>query len=146
MKESKVLSFGSLGFVATFLVALLWIGVSSCESKPPKNSLWAQGERGKVHFQKYCVSCHGEDGKGLLIDSLFTQPADLTRILASNKKNEFPILYVANKIDGRKMAKAHGSRTMPIWGEVFSEEELLDESQIKGKLGELVAYLISIQQ
>lgn len=146
MKESRVLSLGSLGFVVTFLTALLWVSFSSCESKPPANSLWAQGQKGKVHFQKYCVSCHGEDGTGLLIDSLFTQPADLTKITASNKSGAFPLLYVANKIDGRRMAAAHGSRAMPIWGEVFSKEELLDETEIKGKLAEIIAYLMSIQQ
>lgn len=146
MKESKKISLGSLGLVMTLLVAVLWIGVSSCESQPPENSLWAQGQKGKVHFQKYCVSCHGEDGTGLVIDSLFTQPADLTKITASNKSGAFPLLYVANKIDGRKMANAHGSRAMPIWGEVFSKEELLEESQIRGKLAEIIAYLMSIQQ
>lgn len=146
MRKAKILSLGSLGFLGTFIAALLLIIISSCESTPPENSRFAQATRGKVHFQQYCTSCHGEDGTGLVIDSLFTQPADLTRITSSNKANTFPILYVANKIDGRKMAKAHGSRVMPIWGEVFSKEEYLDEDQIKGKLAEIIAYLMSIQK
>jgi mono/diheme cytochrome c family protein len=146
MRESKTLSLGNIGFIATLLTALLWVSFSSCESKPPENSLWAQAQKGKVHFQKHCVSCHGEDGTGLVIDSLFTQPANLTRITASEKSGVFPLLYVANKIDGRRMAQAHGDRTMPVWGEVFSKEELLDESQVKGKLAEIIAYLMTIQR
>lgn len=73
------------------------------------------------------------------------QPADLTQIRATRRYNEFPILEIANIIDGRKMSKSHGTRAMPIWGEVFSTDEHLNETQIKGKLGEIIAYLMSIQ-
>ena len=105
----------------------------------------AQAALGKVHFQQYCSSCHGDDGRGIYIDSLNTQPADLTK-LTSSQTDGFPVLYVANMIDGRKMVAKHGSRTMPVWGEVFSEQEYLDESQIKGKLAEIIAYLMNIQR
>ena len=54
-------------------------------------------------------------------------------------------MYVASMIDGRKMAKSHGSRDMPVWGEVFSKQENLTEDQIKGKLAEIIAYLMLIQ-
>jgi mono/diheme cytochrome c family protein len=144
MNKSKFLSVGILGFVAIFLSAFLFVSIVSCESAPPKNSRMAQAAKGKVHFQQYCVSCHGEDGTGIYIDSLNTQPANLTK-LGSAKSDAFPILYVANVIDGRKMAKNHGTRTMPVWGEVFSEKEYLDESEIKGKLAEIIAYLMTIQ-
>lgn len=145
MKKSTILSFRKLGFLFTFLSAFFLVSVISCDMKPPKNSKWAQAVKGQEHFKQYCSSCHGEDGKGLKIDSLSTQPADLTKLRAYSENNEFPLLYVANVIDGRKMAKSHGSREMPIWGEVFSTQEHLDESQIKGKLAELIAYLMSIQ-
>ena len=145
MKKSKFLSLGNLGIVVTFLAAFFLVSISSCDFKPPTDSRMAQAEKGKVHFQKYCSSCHGEDGTGLQIDSLDTQPADLTK-LRPPKSDKFPLLYVANVIDGRKMAKTHGTRAMPIWGEVFSEQEYLDESQIKGKLAEIIAYLMSIQK
>ena len=108
--------------------------------------MWVQAEKGKVHFEKYCVSCHGADGKGLTIDSLTTQPADLTKIIEDSRASEFPMRYVVNKIDGARAAKAHSTRAMPIWGKVFSEEEMLDDAQVKAKLGEIVAYLMSIQE
>ena len=135
----KKLSFSALLFSAIFMIAI------SCDQKPPKNSRVAQAMRGQEIFKEKCVKCHGEDGKGLKVDSLATQPADLTEIMWNRRVKEFPILEIANLIDGRKMAEAHGTRAMPIWGEVFAEEEYLDEKQIKGKMAELIAYLMSIQ-
>lgn len=108
--------------------------------------MWVQAEKGKAHFENYCARCHGPDGTGLTIDSLPKQPADLTKIIESSRGSEFPIRYVVNKIDGGTVAKAHGTRSMPIWGEVFKEEEGLDDAQVKARLGEIVAYLISIQE
>jgi len=145
MKNFNFLTSRNFGFVIAFFAALAFVVISSCETGPPKNTRAAQAIKGKVHFQKYCVQCHGEDGKGLIIDSLSTKPANLTRITSSRRKVEFPVLQIANIIDGRKMAKSHGTRQMPIWGEVFSDQEYLDESQIKGKLAEIIAYLMSIQ-
>ncbi|NNE27041.1 MAG: cytochrome c [Saprospiraceae bacterium] len=135
----KKISFLSLLFSAFFLVII------SCDQKPPKNSRVAQAMRGKALFMEKCVQCHGEDGKGLKLDTLATQPADLTEIMWNRRVKEFPILEIANIIDGRKMAEAHGTRAMPIWGEVFAKEEYLDEKEIKGKMAELIAYLMSIQ-
>ena len=146
MKKTNYFSLKNVGFLFTFFAACLLIAISSCDSKPPKNSRHAQAMKGKEHFVKYCSKCHGEDGTGLIIDTMDIQPANLTKIRDGRKSSEFPILEIANKIDGRKMAAAHGTRDMPIWGEVFSEEEYLNETQIKGKLGELIAYLMTIQR
>ncbi len=146
MKNYNYCTLGNFGFVFTFFAAILIAFATSCDSKPPKNSRANQAITGKAHFQKYCSSCHGDDGRGIFIDSLSIQPANLTLIRDRRKSNEFPVLEIANIIDGRKMSKAHGSREMPIWGEVFSKEEYLEEAQIKGKLAELIAYLMSIQR
>jgi mono/diheme cytochrome c family protein len=126
------------------ILGLIYI-LSSCIQEPPAGSLAAQATKGKVHFMKYCSPCHGSEGKGVQVDSLTKQPADLTLITSSYRTGKFPILEVAQMIDGRNMAKSHGTRQMPVWGEVFSEQEHLDESQIKGKLGEIIAYLMTIQ-
>ncbi len=134
------------GFISALIIIAFYFLVIGCSQKPPENSRVVQAGKGKVHFMTYCSACHGEDGKGLRIDSLNTQPADLTLILKNRKTEEFPVLEIANMIDGRRMSDAHGSRVMPVWGEVFSEAEHLDELEIKGKLGELIAYLMSIQE
>lgn len=127
------------GFIASVFIL-------SCNQGPPKESRAAQAKIGKEHFMNYCSSCHGENGKGLVIDELSRQPFDLTRIVIDRKISEFPILEIANIIDGRKMVEAHGAREMPIWGEVFSTGEYLKEEEIKGRLAEIIAYLMSIQE
>jgi len=146
MKNIKFLSLTNLGFAFTIVAAFAIAIASSCNSKPPKNSRAVQAQKGRLHFQKHCAICHGEDGTGLVIDTFDIQPADLTMIRGNRKDQEFPILEIANIIDGRKMSKAHGKRDMPYWGEVFATDENMSEGQIKGKLGELIAYLMSIQR
>ena len=146
MKNINILTLKNFGFLFAFCAALFLVFNTSCNSKPPQNSRAVQAKNGKMHFEKYCASCHGVDGAGIIIDSLAIQPANLTLITTSRRNDEFPILEIANIIDGRRMSKHHGSREMPIWGEVFSEQEHLDEAQIKGKMGELIAYLMSIQR
>lgn len=136
---------GVTGLIAFLLVGFIYFMAVSCDSPPPKNTRASQSVAGKVHFMQYCSSCHGEDGKGIYIDSLQRQPADLTQIMKGRKSGEFPILEIANIIDGRKMATSHGTRQMPVWGEVFTEQEYLNEDEIKGKLSELIAFLMSIQ-
>lgn len=135
----------SLGVFLLLLAALAYGSLSSCDTGPPEGSRAAQAQLGKEHYLQYCSSCHGTNAKGVKIDSLDVMPPDLTRIMARRKTGEFPVLYVARKIDGRTMPQSHGTRQMPVWGEVFSEEEYMSESEISGKLGEIIAYLINIQ-
>lgn len=54
-------------------------------------------------------------------------------------------MEVAKIIDGRIHLKAHGPRPMPIWGDVFSKEKFMSEDEIRGELGQLVAFLMKIQ-
>ncbi|MCB0641992.1 MAG: cytochrome c [Phaeodactylibacter sp.] len=131
---------------ALLVLGMLYFGLNSCDFSPPEHSRVAQAERGKAHYDKYCSSCHGPDGKGLQIDSLERQPANLTYLTRNYESNEFPVLAVARMIDGRKLSKSHQDRDMPLWGDVFAQEELMDESQIKGRLAELIAYLMTIQE
>jgi mono/diheme cytochrome c family protein len=145
MKKSILDLKWSLTFTSIFVFSLVYLLMLSCEPTPPKGSRASQAMEGKKHFQEYCVSCHGEDGKGLRIDSLETQPADLTLIMKGRTSSDFPVLEVANTIDGRKMSKSHGTRQMPVWGEVFSEQEYMKEEEIKGKLAEMISYIMSIQ-
>ena len=130
--------------------ALLAAGVLTlvaCHAEPPENSKIAQARRGKVFFEEHCVSCHGESGKGegLEANNLDVKVADLTRIQKSRGLKEFPIVEIASIIDGRNQLQAHGPRDMPTWGKYFAEEEQLTDEQIRGKMGELIAYLMQLQ-
>ena len=73
---------------------------------------------GKAQFDQYCASCHGEaaDGKGPVAAELKTTPADL-RKLHEKYGDPLPKPRLREIIDGRDMPGAHGTSTMPVWGE-----------------------------
>lgn len=75
---------------------------------------------GKLMFHEYCAVCHGDDGKGNgpAADALKKGPADLTQI-ARKAGGKFPELKVMRVIRGDDVVAAHGSRAMPIWGDIF---------------------------
>lgn len=120
------------------------MNTSSCDFGPPEGSRAKQAERGKLIFEKQCKGCHGMNGEAGTIDTLETKAKDLTRINKSRKITTFPVERIARYIDGRNLVKAHGPREMPVWGEVYKQEGL-NETEIKGRKGELIAYLMSIQ-
>jgi mono/diheme cytochrome c family protein len=70
-------------------------------------------------FKSYCAPCHGPDGRGTgpAAASLKKPPADLTQLSHKNG-GKFPEAEVANTIKGEG-ANAHGSRDMPMWGDIF---------------------------
>jgi mono/diheme cytochrome c family protein len=71
-------------------------------------------------FTAYCAVCHGKDGKGNgpAAKALNKAPADLTRISARNN-GVFPEVRVRRFIEGLDEVAAHGTRDMPIWGDLF---------------------------
>ncbi len=145
MKKSEF-SLSKLIWVSSFFVFALVLQLfMGCSQGPPPNSRQAQAMRGKVLFNKHCAVCHGNNGDGPMAETLKVAPPDLTKIMKRRKTGEFPILTVAKFIDGREVVKGHGTREMPIWGDVFAGEEQLTEAEIKGKMGELIAYLMTIQ-
>jgi mono/diheme cytochrome c family protein len=75
---------------------------------------------GKVMFHEYCAVCHGDSakGNGPAADALKKAPADLTQIARRNG-GKFPEIRVMRTITGADEVAAHGSRAMPIWGNIF---------------------------
>lgn len=71
-------------------------------------------------FANYCAPCHGKDatGNGPAAKALTKAPADLTRISARNG-GSYPEVKVKRYIEGLDEVAAHGSRDMPMWGELF---------------------------
>ena len=107
---------------------------------------------GKREFHGHCAVCHGLGGKGesvmTTLNLLTVKPADLTQLRKKNK-GRFPFWQVYRIIDGREEVNGHGTRDMPIWGDVFTEEEgstLADETRATGRILVLVHYLQSIQE
>jgi mono/diheme cytochrome c family protein len=71
-------------------------------------------------FQSYCSPCHGKDatGNGPAAKALTKPPADLTKISARNG-GKFPDVKVKRFIEGSDEVPAHGTRDMPMWGDLF---------------------------
>jgi mono/diheme cytochrome c family protein len=104
---------------------------------------------GRPAYEQNCAVCHGREGKGDggAVNLLTVKPADLTQL---SKKNNgtFPFWQIYRVIDGREENKAHGTRDMPIWGQEFRMQagsSSMAESQVRGRILELVYYLESIQ-
>ena len=105
-----------------------------------------QIRRGRALYVEYCASCHGPsaEGDGPVARALSTPPANLRR-LAERFGNPLPEEQVARYIDGRAQVKAHGPRDMPVWGTRFYYKSGGDERGVRQSIGELLAYLQSIQ-
>lgn len=101
----------------------------------------------KEMFTTYCATCHGALGKGdgPAAVALKTTPADLTKISARNG-GKFPEVRVTRFIQGVETTAAHGSRDMPIWGDLFRSLHSGDRTAAEMRARNLTEYLKSIQQ
>ena len=135
-----------MNYWSAILPVMLFTGMfsSSSLSQSKKSEPKDPNERGKVLFVQHCASCHGTDGKGNgpVAASLKTRPSDLTLIQKAGEK--FPSDKVSNVINGERVVSPHGTREMPIWGEVFrSRSDVMSE---KRDTYTLTKYLESIQK
>lgn len=74
---------------------------------------------GKREFEANCASCHGVNGKGNgpYLEFLRRSPPDLT-LEAKKNGGVFPMSRLYEIIDGATVP-SHGTRDMPIWGQVY---------------------------
>jgi mono/diheme cytochrome c family protein len=107
---------------------------------------------GKEEFRHSCILCHGLSGAGESVMTTFNlltiKPPDL-RHLSERHGGKFPFWYVYRVIDGREVIRGHGTRDMPIWGTVFTEQEdgtIARESRALGRILSLIHYVQSIQE
>ncbi|HEY7545393.1 MAG TPA: c-type cytochrome [Blastocatellia bacterium] len=93
----KIRTIASITFALAFVVALYWLPTSG-QAQNGQDAAFAA--RGRKLFAQYCVSCHGNDGKGHgpVEASLKVPPADLTAIQKPGEK--FPFIKVLIAIDG----------------------------------------------
>ena len=144
--------------------ALLWMGsallMAGCANEPAPQTEAPQTEApavatsdpiasGKASYDQYCMGCHGADGTGTgtLGADLASMPADLTQLQRQNE-GVFPVDAVFQTIDGRQAVEAHGTREMPVWGNIWEEQDgqHVEEEVVERRINELVEYIRSIQQ
>jgi mono/diheme cytochrome c family protein len=137
-----------IGFVWFVMLALLFLLPACQGERAGEVSEEALVAGGRASFQAYCASCHGRDGKGdgPVADKLTVVPADLTKI-AALRDGVFPREYVLQTIDGRAGMQVHGTRTMPVWGQIWRSDASDDNTEVEVEriVNELLHYLESIQ-
>ena len=105
---------------------------------------------GEELFGRFCASCHGTEamGDGPVSRSLNVAVPDLTRI--ASRYGEFPAGLIRDVIDGRGVdMRAHGTRTMPVWGYEFWVDEGGDvtaQRAVRNAINKIVEHLRSIQR
>ena len=103
---------------------------------------------GPEMFKQNCAACHGADarGHGPAAGALKSQLPDLT-LLAKNNQGKFPSKRVIASIRGDMNVTAHGSKDMPVWGNVFHDMSISSsEAQVATRLANLTGYIESLQQ
>ena len=132
---------------AFFLLLLMAVVLGAI----PPGTVLAQQEAvtaaGQREFRHACAVCHGLSGTGesvmTTLNLLTVRPTDLTQ-LSKKYQGQFPFWQVYRIIDGREEVKGHGTRDMPIWGEVFRQpagDQRVDETCAIGRILALVYYL-----
>jgi len=103
-------------------------------------------EMGAALYREYCVVCHGTlgAGDGPVADILRVKPPDLAQ-LARKSGGKFPELRVLNLIRGEAQVLSHGSREMPIWGQVFLNESGQRPEIVQMRIYAVMKYLEEIQ-
>jgi mono/diheme cytochrome c family protein len=101
---------------------------------------------GKEMFQVYCAACHGTDAKGAGLPATALRAAlpDLT-LLTRNSGGKFPLMKVSQVIQGDVVVISHGTREMPIYGDMFRDIRR-DETFVKQRVSLLTGYVESIQR
>lgn len=120
------------------------VGAQTVQKAPLQVTSPASGEQ---MFKAYCASCHGlgAKGDGPAAGALKRAPADLTT-LSQRNGGKFPELKVASMIKGDAVVASHGSRDMPIWGELFSESISHGaQSDVQMRVANLTSYIRSLQ-
>jgi mono/diheme cytochrome c family protein len=97
-------------------------------------------------FGTFCAPCHGPNGRGdgPMAAHMTRPPSDLTRLQARNG-GKFPAAQLKQIIDGQRI-DAHGSRAMPVWGDVFLREQGVNRADVDARIEALVAHLRTIQE
>jgi len=138
-------------FVEMLLVGAAFALVAGAQEQPQKTienvpMKHTSPASGKEMYTNYCAVCHGTDGKGNgpAADALKTPPSDLS-ILAKNNGGKYPALKVASAIRGDAKVPAHGSREMPVWGNLFRSVSQGHDSEVDQRVANLTKYIESLQ-
>lgn len=136
--------------LAVFGLVAMIASVAQRTSSAQFDAVTLDDYSGAEIFGRFCAACHGEGarGDGPVASSLNVLVPDLTTI--EMRYGEFPATLIRDVIDGRGIdMRAHGTRTMPVWGREFWVEEggdVVAQTSARNAINKLVEYLRSIQR
>lgn len=95
----------------------------------------------------HCAACHGADGEGGgPVAAVMAITVPNLRTLARRGGGAFPGDAVSAYIDGREQRAAHGTRTMPVWGDLLPVETTPDaERSLQQRIAALVDFIERLQ-
>lgn len=101
---------------------------------------------GPEMYTSYCAVCHGVDGKGHgpAAEALKVRPPDLTTLTKRNG-GKYPSDHVTSAIRGDLRLAAHGSKEMPVWGDLFWGMSEGHSSEVQLRVTNLNKYIGSLQ-
>ena len=99
------------------ILAAGWAAVGLADT--PTQRAIDEGHPGFEIYRGYCAVCHGvfADGKGPAAPVLTQQPPDLSR-LSARYGSPLRTEELAEVIDGRTMARSHGTSDMPVMNQI----------------------------
>jgi mono/diheme cytochrome c family protein len=134
----------------SIIIAVLATGWATVGfAKTPTQRAIDESHPGYEVYRSYCAVCHGvfADGNGPVAPALATPPEDLSQLF---KRYGSPLRSkeLAQVIDGRLMARSHGTSDMPVWGDRLYQGPH-DSQQVeqvrRGTILRIIEYLNSIQ-
>ena len=130
-------------FFVAVMALTLSAGTAPAQTKITKAPIQRTTINGKTMFANYCAVCHGKEAKGdgPAAGALKTPPPDLTKISTRNA-GAFPDVKVQRYIEGLDEVPSHGTRDMPMWGDVFRS---LDRDMAQIRITALVEYVKALQ-
>nr|CAD6597284.1 cytochrome c [Rhizobium sp. TCK] len=112
---------------------------------------------GRREYEQNCAVCHGVEGRGNgPLAAMLNQPVTDLQNLQADNGGVFPAQRLYEIIDGRQEVAAHGTRAMPVWGDIYSAEapgqlgELFTaadtEVYVRGRILSLIGHISTLQQ
>jgi mono/diheme cytochrome c family protein len=140
---------------------ILWTGVmvvlalamiASAQDQPKKEIRHVpikhtSAASGRDMYKNYCAVCHGVDGKGNgpAAEALKVPTPDLTTLTQKNG-GTYPAMKVSSVLRGEQMMPAHGSKDMPVWGDLFWHLSGGHASEVHQRVSNLNNYIESLQK
>jgi len=139
------------GWIVPAIIAALMTMASAQEQATPEIKhvpiRQTSPASGAEMYKQYCAVCHGADGKGNgpAAEALKVPPTDLTT-LATRNAGKYPAMKVASMLRGEEVLAAHGTKDMPIWGNLFWSMSGGHETEVQQRVSNLNKYIESIQK